>query len=166
MPSASSGLTALGQGHRALRSIRITVPELLAEDWAQDGAPRPDTWFSPGRESLQALLWLLGQPCWSHHARAPPGKPSPSKHRPRLLSRIRALVLPLLSSTLPFQKSSRQLHPSQTLQTRQSPKPPLSPPVSLHSCWVPVWVLAPQGDRYRYFFSSIPIAEPVFKPCH
>lgn len=41
----------------------------------------------------------------------------PPKHLAQLLSRIRAWVLALLSSTLHFKRSSRQPHPSQTLQT-------------------------------------------------
>lgn len=98
----------------------------------------------------------------------------PPKHHARLLSRIRPLVLALLSFMLHFERSSRQPHPSQTLQTLNCLQKHHLPLQVLHSCWAPVCVhditlfqtLKVIKAGIWGFLTSIPVAELMSKPCH
>ena len=96
------------------------------------------------------------------------------KHWSQLLSRIRTLVLAVLSSMLHFKRSSRQPHPSQILQTLNCLQNNHVPLQVLHSCWAPVCIhditvfqtLKLINAGIWGFFPSISLAELISKPCH
>lgn len=107
-----------GSGSRDLDSFLVTAPEFLAGNWAQDVSTGSDTWFFPGKQALQALLWLLRLPCTSQlfPFSAPPGKPNLPRPGLLHLSGFGAQSCLSLAPDRLFQGTARQCHPSQTLR--------------------------------------------------